>query len=154
MSATSTRPPDPTGPSETPEGFERKPNRIPVVLLGITVLGAFIAIGVTMFTKSVTYYRTATEVMASPGEHVRISGTVVPGTIQTDVAAGTVTFDVTDDTTVVTVVFTGPTPATLQDDGEAVAEGALGTDGVFHADTLFAKCPSKFEAKTAERAPF
>lgn len=136
------------GPSETPEGFERKPNRIPVVLLGITVLGAFVAIGFTMFTKSVTYYRTPTEVMASPGAHVRISGTVVPGTIQTDVTAGTVTFDVSDDTTVVSVVFTGPKPDTLQDDGEAVAEGSLGTDGVFHADTLFAKCPSKFQAKT------
>lgn len=136
------------GPSETPEGFERKPNRIPVVLLGITVLGAFVAIGFTMFTKSVTYYRTPTEVMASPGAHVRISGTVVAGTIQTDVTAGTVTFDVSDDTTVVSVVFTGPKPDTLQDDGEAVAEGSLGTDGVFHADTLFAKCPSKFQAKT------
>lgn len=148
MSATDTRPPDPTGPSETPEGFERKPNRIPVVLLGITVLGAFVAIGFTMFTKSVTYYRTPTEVMASPGVHVRISGTVVAGTIQSDVNAGTVTFDVTDDTTVVTVVYAGPKPDTLADDGEAVAEGSLGTDGVFHADTLFAKCPSKFQAKT------
>jgi cytochrome c-type biogenesis protein CcmE len=122
---------------------------VPVVLLGVTVLDIFVALGATMFTRSVTYYRTPTEVLAAPqGTKVRISGTVVPGSISTDTTAGTVTFDVTDKTSTVTVVYTGPKPDTLKDDGEAVAEGALGSDSVFHAETLFAKCPSKFSTKT------
>jgi cytochrome c-type biogenesis protein CcmE len=144
MASTDIKPPE---PSHT-DGLERRPNRMPVVLLGVTVLGIFIALGFTMFSRSVTYYRTPTEVLAQPGEHVRISGTVVTGSIVTDASAGRVTFDVTDDTTTVTVAYTGPKPDTLQDGGEAVAEGALGPDGVFVADTLFAKCPSKFQAKT------
>jgi cytochrome c-type biogenesis protein CcmE len=149
MSTSDIEPPEPSKRSAPPAGFERRPNRVPVVLLGVTVLGIFVALGATMFTRSVTYYRTPTEVLAAPqGTKVRISGTVVPGSISTDTTAGTVTFDVTDKTSTVTVVYTGPKPDTLKDDGEAVAEGALGSDGVFHAETLFAKCPSKFSTKT------
>jgi cytochrome c-type biogenesis protein CcmE len=120
---------------------------VPIILLGVIVFGALLALGFTMFGKSVAYYYTPTEVQAHQGEDVRLSGTVVDGTIAVDAAAGIVSFDVTDGTTVVPVVFTGPRPDTLQDGGEAVAEGALGTDGAFRADTLFAKCPSKFETK-------
>jgi len=135
----------PPGP---PEGFERHVNPVPLIILGVVVLGVFVTIGVKMFTRSVTYYRTPTEVSAQASQHVRLSGTVVPGSIRTDTLSGTVTFQVADDTTTLTVVYVGPKPDTLQDDGQAVAEGALNTDGTFHADTLFAKCPSKFQAKT------
>lgn len=150
MSVTETRPSGASEPPRPPDGFERRPSKAPLVLLGVVVLVAFVAVGFKMFTKSVAYYRTPTEVLAEPGAHVRLSGTVVPGTIVTDTDAGTVTFDVTDQTTDVTVVYAGPRPDTLQDGGEAVAEGALGTDGRFSADTLFAKCPSKFETQSEQ----
>jgi cytochrome c-type biogenesis protein CcmE len=130
------------------EGFERRQSRVPLILLALIVLGAFFAVGYTMFTRSVVYYKTPTEVLAQPGAHVRVSGTVVPGSIARDVEAGTVTFDVTDGTTTLPVEFRGPAPDTLKDKAEAVAEGSLGADGVFHADKLFAKCPSKFQTKS------
>jgi cytochrome c-type biogenesis protein CcmE len=135
---------------DTPEGFERRPSRTPLLLLAVLVLGVFFAVGYTMFTRSVVYYRTPTEALAAPGEHVRVSGTVVPGSIVKDVGGGTVRFDVTDETSTVTVLFEGAAPDTLKDEAEAVAEGTLGPDGLFHADKLFAKCPSKFQAKTPE----
>jgi cytochrome c-type biogenesis protein CcmE len=147
MSLTESTPSGGAEPPRPPEGFERRRSRLPILLLGVIVLGALLALGFTMFGKSVTYYRTPTEVLAEQGRELRLSGTVVDGSIATDAEAGTVAFDVTDGTTTVAVLFTGPQPDTLQDGGEAVAEGALGTDGVFHADTLFAKCPSKFETK-------
>jgi cytochrome c-type biogenesis protein CcmE len=134
--------------TEAPEGYERRPSRVPIVLLGVAVFAALFAVGYTMFTRSVVYYHTATEVLDMPGEHVRLSGEVVDGTIAIDAAAGTVAFEVSDGTTTVPIVYDGPAPDTLRDEGEAVVEGSLGQDGVFHADTLFAKCPSKFEAKT------
>jgi cytochrome c-type biogenesis protein CcmE len=123
---------------------------MPLLLLAVLVLGVFFAVGYTMFTRSVVYYRTPTEALAAPGEHVRVSGTVVPGSIVKDVGGGTVRFDVTDETSTVTVLFEGAAPDTLKDEAEAVAEGTLGPDGLFHADKLFAKCPSKFQAKTPE----
>jgi len=130
------------------DGFERRPTRKPLLVLALLVVAVFFAVGYTMFTRSVVYYRTPTEVLAAPGEHVRISGTVVPGSIVTDPGRGTVMFDVTDDTSTVRVVYEGTAPDTLKDEAEAVAEGSLGPDGVFHAETVFARCPSKFEAKT------
>ena len=135
---------------DTPEGFERRPSRLPLVLLGLAVFAALFAVGYTMFTRSVVYYHTATEVLEMPSEHVRLSGEVVDGTIQPDATAGTVAFSVSDGTSTVPILYEGPMPDTLRDEGEAVVEGQMGADGVFHADTLFAKCPSKFEAKTTE----
>lgn len=136
-----------TGPAKAPDGYERRQSRGPLLLLVLIVLGAFFAVGYTMFSRSVVYYKTPTEVMALPGEQVRISGTVVPGSIRKDVASGVVAFDVADEQTTVTVEYRGPAPDTLKDRAEAVAEGTLGSDGVFHADKLFAKCPSKFQSK-------
>ena len=135
---------DPSG--VTPE-LERRRNRTPFVLLGLVLLVVFAVTGYTMFARAVVYYRTPTEVLRLQGERVRLSGTVAPGTIEQSLTEGIVTFSVTDGTSSVTVVFDGPAPDTLKDDAEAVAEGELGRDGVFHAVTLFAKCPSKFESK-------
>ena len=130
------------------DGYERRPNRVPLILLGVAVFAALFAVGYTMFTRSVVYYNTPTEVLTKPGEVVRLSGEVVDGSIA--VNGGTVSFEVTDEQNTVAVLYEGPMPDTLRDEATAVVEGALGTDGVFHADTLFAKCPSKFEAKTTE----
>lgn len=112
------------------------------------VLVVFLFLGYTMFARSVVYYHTPSEVAGMAGEHVRLSGTVVPGSIVTDPAEGTVTFEVTDGKQTLEVAYKGAAPDTLKDEAEAVAEGQLGNDGVFHAENLFAKCPSKFESKT------
>jgi cytochrome c-type biogenesis protein CcmE len=57
-----------------------------------------------------------------------------------------VTFVVADPTSEVPVRYEGAPPDTLKGGANAVAEGELGPDGMFHADTLFARCPSKFSA--------
>ena len=135
-----------------PEGatreLERRPRRLPVAIIALVVLSVLIYFGFTMFASSVVYYRTPTEVLAQPGARVRLSGKVVPGSIETDVGAGTVSFVVSDGKSSVPVFYRGPAPDTLKDEAQAVAEGSLGDDGVFRAVTLFAKCPSKFESKT------
>jgi cytochrome c-type biogenesis protein CcmE len=54
-----------------------------------------------------------------------------------------------------------PPPDTFKDDAQALAEGAYGRDGVFHASVLQAKCASKYApvqpgaapAKTAPASP-
>lgn len=126
--------------------LERRPSRLPFVFLGIVVLLILGSLGYTMFSRSVVYYRTPTEVLAAPGEHVRLSGKVVDGTVEIDTANGIVTFVVADPTSEVPVRYEGAPPDTLKGGANAVAEGELGPDGMFHADTLFARCPSKFSA--------
>lgn len=133
---------------DTPDGYERRPSRAPLIALGVAVLLALVAVGYTMFTRSIVYYNTPSEVIGKPGEVLRLSGEVVDGSIE--VNGGTVSFAVSDEQTTVPVLYEGPLPDTLRDEATAVVEGSLGDDGVFRAETLFAKCPSKFEAKTTE----
>jgi cytochrome c-type biogenesis protein CcmE len=129
-------------------GLERKPARTPLVVFGLLVVGILVVSGFTMFTRSVVYYRTPTEVLADPGHRVRVSGTVVRGSIASSPESGSVSFLVTDGSTRLRVVYAGIAPDTLKAGAQAVAEGSLRSDGVFHADVLFAKCPSKFQGQT------
>jgi cytochrome c-type biogenesis protein CcmE len=47
------------------------------------------------------------------------------------------------------VVYTGtdPLPDTFRDGAQALADGRMGRDGVFHASKIQAKCASKYESK-------
>lgn len=49
----------------------------------------------------------------------------------------------------VRVEYRGAVPEGLAPGRDVVVEGRLGTDGVFHADTLMTKCASKYEADAA-----
>ena|SRR5258706_15401025 len=46
---------------------------------------------------------------------------------------------------------TEPLPDTFRDGAQALAEGKMGRDGVFHATRIQAKCASKYEAKPGQR---
>lgn len=111
--------------------------------LALVVVAAFGFLAVSAFTDAVVYYRTPTEASALTGEHLRLSGTVVPGTIESATAAG-ISFAVTDGTTTMTVSYSGAPPATLRDGGDIVADGVVEPAGHFRASSLVTKCPSKF----------
>lgn len=113
-----------------------------VVVVSISAL-IVIALG-----GSTTYYRTPTELVAAPSdsaERVRLAGDVAEGSIER--TGPTTAFEVTDGTERVRVVTSDVLPDTFGAGVEVVAEGALGDDGVFTADTVLAKCPSKFKAR-------
>ena len=46
-----------------------------------------------------------------------------------------------------------PPPDTFKDDSQALAEGTIGRDGVFHATALQAKCASKYAPATPNGQP-
>jgi cytochrome c-type biogenesis protein CcmE len=58
-----------------------------------------------------------------------------------------VRFTEKDSTASLPVDYSGTLPDIFQPGITVVAEGRLGTDGVFHARTLLAKCPSRFSTK-------
>lgn len=97
------------------------------------------------------------------GQHARVHGYVVTGSIQRDLAARSVRFRVQNDAPhaggtpegSLMVVYQGlETPDMFKDGAEVVVEGVLqaaGPDGEFHADKVMAKCPSKFEAAPSQQ---
>ena len=98
----------------------------------------------------VTPVELAQKVEADPSLHdvgIRMGARVVAGTIRHDVAANTVSFDVTDGSQTYPVVYRGLPPDTFDDDADVVVEGRLSRDGVFHATSLLAKCGSRYEAQ-------
>lgn len=133
--------------SSDDDNLEAKHNRKPLAILGVAALAAVLMMSFSVFKKSVVYYKTPSEVLASPNWTGRVSGTVVPGSIEHDTANGVVTFEVTDKSSAIEVHYEGVAPDTLKDNAQAVAEGKYNGD-VFEATTLFAKCPSKFGAST------
>jgi cytochrome c-type biogenesis protein CcmE len=50
------------------------------------------------------------------------------------------------------VVYRGPKPDLLRDEAQAIMTGKLGPDGVFYAEELLLKCPTKYEEAVPQQA--
>ena len=98
---------------------------------------------------TMVYYLTVQELRAQVptvyDSRVRVSGTVVPGTIVKD-NKGSLEFQITDGAETIDVQYAGIIPDIFADDVEAVVEGVYAKNDVFEADTLLAKCPTKYES--------
>lgn len=79
-------------------------------------------------------------------ERVRVSGTVVPGSIRKEID-GRLEFKITDGKQMMDVKYRGIIPDIFRDNVEAVVEGSYTPESIFHADVLLAKCPTKYESE-------
>jgi cytochrome c-type biogenesis protein CcmE len=126
-------------------------------LLIVAILGmlGWLAAGGINDTK--TYYKTIAEVKqmgdSAAEKRLRVGGDVEEGSIQRD--GKSVHFTITQDKLKLAVVYTGidPLPDTFRAGAQALADGKLGADGVFHASKIQAKCASKYEAKPQQAKP-
>jgi len=92
------------------------------------------------------YYMTVSELQA----HATAGDVRVAGVVQDDVRRSDglhVTFTEKDGTASMPVQYTGTLPDIFKPGITVVVEGKLGGDGVFHARTLLAKCPSRFSTQ-------
>jgi cytochrome c-type biogenesis protein CcmE len=93
------------------------------------------------------YYLTVSELRShSPAGMVRVAGVVQDDVQKTDGGLH-VTFTEQDQTAAMPVDYSGALPDIFKPGITVVVEGKLGADGVFHAQTLLAKCPSRFSTK-------
>ncbi|MDX1624083.1 MAG: cytochrome c maturation protein CcmE [Gemmatimonadota bacterium] len=102
---------------------------------------------------NLTYYREVDELLASPqasDEQIRLSGDVVEGSVVRDEDTREIRFEIAGtegDGKRVPVVYSGTVPDIFRPDIQVVVEGRLEDDGTFRAETLLAKCPSKYQAE-------
>ena len=93
------------------------------------------------------YYLTVSEMRSqAPAGDVRVAGVVQNDVLKTDGGLH-VSFTEKDFTASMPVEYTGTLPDIFKPGITVVAEGKLGSDGVFHARTLLAKCPSRFSTQ-------
>ncbi len=121
------------------------------------IVAAISYLAVTGVEANKSYYVTIQELQTmgpkAYTEHLRVAGSVEPGSIHRDGAHAN--FVLVENDRKVTVDYTGsePPPDTFKDKSLALAIGTYGRDGVFHATGLQAKCASKYapaaQGKTA-----
>jgi cytochrome c-type biogenesis protein CcmE len=93
---------------------------------------------------SAEYYLTVSQLRShAVAGDVRVAG-VVQSDVQKSNGGLDVTFTEKDGTASMPVEYSGTLPDIFQPGITVVVEGRLGSDGVFHARTLLAKCPSRF----------
>ncbi len=124
-----------------------------VLIVGAVLVLAVGYLVLTSLQTTTVYYLTVSELLVrGPSQDaVRVAGTVAPGSIVKDSDGLALRFVVQDATGTVPVYYRGGvTPDIFAEQVEVVAEGKFGPDGTFQANTLLAKCPSKFEGAVAK----
>lgn len=122
-----------------------------VIAVSLILVGFAILFGVGL-KGSLVYYLTVSEFLDTGrrddlGDHFRVNGNVVTGSIERTPGAPGARFLMSDGKRQLPVAYAKETPDTFVDGSEVVVEGSLGAGGTFVATTLLAKCPSKYEAQ-------
>jgi cytochrome c-type biogenesis protein CcmE len=158
----------------------RPAGRMKFVLGGLFIIAAVIYLIVSSTKANAQYFLTVGE-LADKGTKVmnrdlRISGAVIGDSIQYDSQDLTLRFTVADipgdnkeieaqgglaavlhqavidqNRDRLAVEYSGPKPDLLRDEAQAIMTGKLGDDGVFYADELLLKCPTKYEEAVPEQ---
>ncbi len=125
-------------------------NYVKFGILILAILGTLAWLAVGGISETKTYYKTISE-LNQMGEQakekrLRVGGDIAPHSITRE--GSNVTFLLSQDKKQLKVVYSGidPLPDTFRDGAQALADGKLGADGVFHATKIQAKCASKYEA--------
>jgi cytochrome c-type biogenesis protein CcmE len=137
----------------TPTTKPRRRKRLPLsfLLAGIAILGAVLYLVYANTQSTAVYYMTVSELMhctICTTQSVRVAGVVQKGSIVRNDQQQRLTFVMNDGARSLPVTYTGVVPDIFQAGIQVVVEGHYSGHGPFQAQTLLAKCPSKFQSAT------
>lgn len=141
--------------------------RVKFLIGGIVLFAAMVFLIVSGTMAGAQYFVTVDSVLSDPayaGQTVRISGVVLGDTIEYDSENLIITFTIAnlpdgfddlatalheaannpDATRLQVRVDNQVKPDLLQHEAQAILSGQLGDDGIFYANELLLKCPSRF----------
>ena len=147
---------------------------------GLLILAAVVYLIFSSTQASAEYFLTIDELsqkgQSMVNRNLRVSGAVVGDTIQYDPQTLSLSFTVahvTGDNSEIEaggglaevlhqavvdpnrahlkVVYVGPKPDLLRNEAQAIMTGHLGEDGIFYADELLLKCPTRYEEAVPEQ---
>ena len=154
--------------------------RLKFIIGGLLIIAAVVYLIVSSTRASAQYFLTVNELIEKgnkvSGRDLRISGAVIGDTIHYDPQTLTLTFEVAhvpgDNSEIeaqgglaevlhvavmdpsrkrLTVQYTGVKPDLLRNEAQAIVTGRIGEDGIFYADELLLKCPTKYEEALPEQ---
>jgi cytochrome c-type biogenesis protein CcmE len=136
-----------------------KPKTIKIAATAAVLVAALSGLMYTTLSEGTEYYMKVDEVLANPtawhGKRLQLHGFVVDKSILQKPNTLDYRFQVQNNGKVVPVHYSGVVPDTFKDGSEVVLKGHLDPQGfmVVDRDGVMAKCPSKYEANRAIRAP-
>lgn len=151
------------------------------IIGGVLILAAVVYLIASSTQASAEYFMTVDELKAEGpaalNKSLRLSGAVLGDTIQYDASTLTLTFEIAhvpgDNAEIeaqgglavvlheavsdpsrarIKVVYEGVMPDLLRNEAQAIMTGKLGEDGVFHAEELLLKCPTKYEEAVPDQS--
>jgi len=135
--------------------MKRRHKRIAFILVGIAGLGIATYFVASAFRNNLVFFFSPTQIVAKEApinRTFRVGGLVQDGTLQRDKDGLTVRFTVTDTVASVPVVYKGILPDLFKEGRGCVAQGRIGTDGVFQADQVLAKHDENYMPPEAGQA--
>jgi len=107
------------------------------------------------FKDNLVFFFSPTQIAtkeAPVGKTFRIGGLVENGSLKRDNDGLTIRFMVTDTANTIPVVYKGILPDLFKEGRGCVAQGKVGSDGVFYADQIMAKHDENYMPPEAARA--
>lgn len=152
----------------------RKSNRLKFIIGGVLFAAAVAFMVISASKATAEFFLTIRELQDSErdlsGQNLRVSGAVLGESIAFDVETGQLHFTIAhipgDDEVIeqqgglnvvlhqavidpknprLDVIYSGPQPDMLRDEAQAIVTGTLDSEGVFIAEELLLKCPTKYE---------
>lgn len=157
-----------------PVARARAGGRTKFIIGGLLIIAAVVYLIISSTKASAEYFLTVDELKAKgnsvAGRNLRISGAVIGDTIKYDPQTLTLVFQIAqvpgDNNQIaaqgglakvlheavmdpnrarLTIQYTGVKPDLLKNEAQAIVTGKIGSDGVFQADELLLKCPTRYE---------
>src|SRR5574341_2363106 len=154
--------------------------RVKFVVGGLVILAAVLYLIITSTQSTAQYFLTVQELKergaSVVGQNVRVSGAVIGDSIQYDAQKLELRFTVANvpadqkdidaqgglaavlnaavnnpNAARMEVIYKGVKPDLMKGEAQAIMDGRINENGVFQADTLLMKCPTRYEGELPEQ---
>ncbi|MEO8434979.1 MAG: cytochrome c maturation protein CcmE [Pyrinomonadaceae bacterium] len=135
--------------------MKRRHKRIAFIAAGVAGLAIAAALVLNAFQENLVFFFSPSQVVAKQapvGRTFRVGGLVEQGTFKRDNDGLTARFSITDTAQRIPVVYKGILPDLFKEGKGCVAQGRVGTDGVFYADQVLAKHDENYMPPEAGQA--
>ena len=122
--------------------MKKRHKRITFIVASLAALGLAAWLVLGAFRQNLVFFFSPTQVAtkeAPVNKTFRIGGLVENGSLKRETDGLTIRFTVTDTANTIPVVYKGIMPDLFKEGRGCVAQGRIGSDGVFYADQIMAK---------------
>ena len=122
--------------------MKRRHKRVAFIVVGLSALGLAAYLVASAFRNNLVFFFSPTQVAAKEApvnRTFRVGGLVQEGSLKREQDGLTVRFTVTDTAASIPVIYKGILPDLFKEGRGCVAQGRVGNDGVFYAESVLAK---------------